>query len=379
MQAIRELHSALKAQDPFVSPDPFPIAPAPISDDTKAPCHDDKCVFSSNLSPFGRSISSLRFHKSSTLLGSLDKKGKAVGVDAGVNALDKAVGRTSSSTRKGVSTFDPFVDIDSLDDYFAAWHNSPAGTPGNPQSAQTQQEDVAFPPTLTEFQRQSNWYLAVNGRHPTAKTLATNATSCWTTPSNIDKNTFFGLQFLKARPVRTITLFGSHNLGNIVGKGLEDLTAESWEIWTHGQLASPFKPPTDWTRRALDGKVQSSSIGDSNLYAHHFSLTSIAGWESEQKSELSNDDLNGSGNQDGSAAGRDPIVEGDSTDEQVLRKRQIFDEADGAAQEASDSGGITKGTEVAEMPEIQGIRIVSRDRKGQAVRICGFDIDGWIV
>lgn len=247
-----------------------------------------------------------------------------------------------------------------------------------------------FPTTMADFQRSSNWYLAVNGRLPSIKTLANNATTCWLTPGNLDKGSYFGLNLLAPKRVRSIKLTASLNLGNIVARGQEDLTAESWEIWTKDvpdlKAGIESSDVSVWTRRALRGRVISTRIGDSALYEHSLVLAPTAsGYRSIVDADAALES-----NVDGQLEILADID--DEEDDQILRKRalnQLSDVEDEDESQNIEEAGSTIVKPRALMPvdqedieegtKIEGIRFISRDHKSQPVRICGFDIDGWIV
>lgn len=287
----------------------------------------------------------------------------------------------TTPARKAISSsaFNPFTHIESMEDYRAAWHDS-----GDSATA------GAFPASIIDFQRQSNWYLAVNGRHPSVKTLQNDSTSCWITPASIDKGSFFGLNFLGSKPVHIVKVIGSANLGNIVGKGQEDLTAESWEVWTkqdddEDTLDSDTREDkNEWSRRALRGKVISVRIGDSPLYVHSIALAPLVNYHTSVPA----------GNREnvhGQSSGQ-TVENGDESeeDEQILRKRDLHieeAESDEATHDETNDDREkplralepTDTSILSEAAPVTGIRFISRDRKSQPVKFCGFDIDGWIV
>lgn len=369
LHAVRSLFSTLSARDPFLSPDPFPIAPSPSLDPGRAPCHDDRCIFETNISPFTRAPSDLVFHQRTPAISKKAKLGKKDAVSPNQEA--RSVRKPTSSV------FNPFTHIGSIDDYRASWHDLSDSTIVG-----------GFPTSAGEFQRTSNWYLAVNGRHPSLKTLQNNSTSCWLTPGSIDKGAFFGLSFLGPRPAHNVKMIGSANLGNIVGRGQEDLTAESWEVWTKQDEGDrkdrePREEKSEWSRRALKGKVLSTRIGDSSLYVHSFALAPLVATQSP---------LQASNDKYVEARSNSDIAEQDEQSEvadQILRKREmplrekelhdtiaddIYDRSkDPLPLESTDMSGLPGAA------PLTGIRFISRDRKSQPVRFCGFDIDGWIV
>lgn len=266
------------------------------------------------------------------------------------------------------SAFDPYTHIRSIEEYQAAWHDaSESATAGD------------FPTSVTDFQKTSNWYLAVNGRHPSLKTLQNNSTSCWITPSSIGKGSYFGLNLLGSRLVRNIKVIGSANLGNLVGRGQEDLTAESWEVWTKQDDEEDLTSDDDeaksgWSRRALRNKVSSVRIGDSSLYVHSFALAAAS--------------QDGDGATDEQRLVRQPIEEDeDEEDGQILRKRElVVEEPDQVIEaEGEDKTQAPRSFETVDVSALSdseatvGVRFISRDRKSQPIKVCGFDIDGWIV
>lgn len=283
-----------------------------------------------------------------------------------------------------------------MEEYEAAWHDT-----SDPAFAGT------FPASILDFQRSSNWYLAVNGRHPSPKTIAHNTTTCWLTPGALNKGSYFGLNLLSPKRVQNIKIVASSNLGNVVGKGQEDLTAESWEVWTKDVPADleadADLAPSTWSRRAIRGKVKSMRIGESTLYEHSFTLSPNAA--AYQPVKNGNPDFEEEG-------GRGTSGEDEEEEEgvdQVLRKR-AFNDGDGEAEAEAGGAGTsrqeieveqterdlstTSKTPQAKAPRalqpmdlddiqkgtrIEGIRFISRDRKSQPVRICGFDLDGWAI
>lgn len=368
LYAVRKLYSTLAAQDPFLSPEPFPIAPSPPLDEARAPCHDDRCIFESNITPFTRTPSSLALQKPPS---KQNKKKEGA-------SLEKDQGRAVRKTTSTGSALNPLVQIQSMEDYQAAWHDS-----SDPSVT------GSFPSSMADFQRTSNWYLAVNGRHPSVKTLANNATTCWLTPGNLDKAAYFGLNLLGPKRVRSVKITASVNLGNIVGRGQEDLTAESWEVWTKDvpeatRSGIDISDASIWTRRALKGTVTTTRIGDSALYEHSFVLTPGTSAYQDQGQPDSDTD-------DESRLGRQPEGLDDEVEEvdQILRKRALEDET--YEEENTEQPGISvKGRppralvpvdmdDIQEGSKIEGIRFISRDRKSQPIRVCGFEIDGWVI
>ena len=378
---MRSLYSTLSAQDPFLSPDPFPIAPSPPLDEARAPCHDDRCIFESNITPFTRTPSSLLLQKPSS-----KQKKDLKPPEQGVN-LKKDQGRMARKSSPTIgSAFNPLIHIQSMQYYQEAWHDS-----SDPSIAGT------FPSSMADFQRTSNWYLAVNGRHPSVKTLANNATTCWLTPGNLEKGAFFGLNLLGPKRVRSITLTASVNLGNIVGRGQEDLTAESWEVWTKdvpdARSGIDISEASIWTRRALKGGVSSTRIGDSALYEHSFVLTpSASAYQDLNQADSGVEEDDRLKRQADGLEDDDDMEE----DDQILRKRSFDDNDDaGSEEEEEEDDSIEQDIKVKprgpralvpvdqediqEGSKIEGIRFISRDRKSQPIRVCGFDIDGWVI
>jgi hypothetical protein len=166
------------------------------------------------------------------------------------------------------------------------------------------------------------------------------------------KADYFGLHFLKAIDLAAevdITVIGSRLLGNLVGAGEEDLTAESWEVWTRDGTvaASSASEESEWTRRRLPGPVKSQKIGEGPYWRHTFQLVPI-----------SNDDT---------------LL---ATDEE---------EADGVADDGDGDAGVFKqkrqlpSSSAPEQQKVGSIKLVSRDRKSQRIRVCGWQIDDWVI
>lgn len=191
--------------------------------------------------------------------------------------------------------------------------------------------------------------------------------------------------------MRSIKIIGSANLGNIVGRGQEDLTAESWEVWTKQDEIdqetdlNAGKAKGDWSRRALSGKVESVKIGDSTLYTHTFALAPAASYESVTQPGT------GEVDEDTTRSNRlNPEENEDESDgdDQILRKRAPGTvEADEDIPENGEGFGSKTPRALEPMDveallanePITGIRFISRDRKSQPIRFCGFDIDGWVI
>ena len=130
--------------------------------------------------------------------------------------------------------FDPFETISSIEEYETFWHVAADLT--NPLATNavtsTHSMDSGFPSSLEECKYSSNPYLAVNGRHPSPLHADNGNGTCWLTPVAPLKDDHFGLRFFMPRDVKQVGMVGSKILGNIIGEGEEDLTAESWEVWT---------------------------------------------------------------------------------------------------------------------------------------------------
>lgn len=342
MHALRLLYGVLKAQDPFLSPDPFPLAPSPPPSDTRAPSHDDRAVFITNLTPFRVQAGELSFSGSGALFG---KAARSASSDAG--------------------GFNPEKSISSLDDYIAAWRDRASAI-----QAQAQDGFIVFPASKEEFKFGLSWYAAVNGRHPDPSSTLANST-CWLTPSSPVKGDYFGLNFLQPISLegKSVTLTGSKLLGNLVGAGEEDLTAESWEVWTKagsigGQRsrngasgAEEASRETDWIRRKLQKPIDSQKIGEGPFWRHTFTLSPLP---------LESGSLSADETEDGALEGdeHNNLDDDGGLFKVRARKRQL---------ESSSAGTPDSGREVG------SIKLVSRDRKSQRVRVCGWQIGDWVI
>lgn len=172
------------------------------------------------------------------------------------NILNKRP-ETVGQARSGKSRFDPFSSISAIEEYDELWHVSQTSSSSllsTSSSASTssnlQDSALNFPPTLEEFKYNTNPYLAVSGRLPLASDSMNGNGTCWTSPSVPLINDYIGLRFYQARDVRVISIIGSKMLGNIVGQGEEDLTAESWEVWTllDSQSGRTPEEEEEWVR-----------------------------------------------------------------------------------------------------------------------------------
>lgn len=52
LDAVRKLYDILLVKDPYLCPDPFPLAAPPPESHTRAPCANDGCLFSTSMTPF---------------------------------------------------------------------------------------------------------------------------------------------------------------------------------------------------------------------------------------------------------------------------------------------------------------------------------------
>jgi hypothetical protein len=69
--------------------------------------------------------------------------------------------------------------------------------------------------------------------------------------------------------------------------------------------------------------------------------------------------------------------------DQVLKKRALPEETvakgeEAAAVEKRQVMDVEQGQQEVEYT-VRAVRLKSRDRKGTSVKICGFEIDGWII
>lgn len=329
LHAVRLLSDVLKAQDPFLSPDPFPLAPSPPTSDARAPSHDDRAIFTTNLTPF---------------------KVQAGGLSFGGKASTSQSGRRSGSGRADVAGFDPSTSVGSLDEYLLAWHDHAA-------ALHAEDSTTVFPSTKDEFKFSLSWYAAVNGRHPTASSTLANAT-CWSSPSSPIKGDYFGLDFLRPQDLSEMTVVGSRLLGNLVGAGEEDLTAESWEVWSRPDslvgAESSSTEEVEWIRRRLAGPVVSTKLGEGPFWRHTFQLAPLA----------IGDAIGGTlgaefGEEDGA---------GDDADAGVFKVKPRQKRAAGLGSTSAD------GTQ-----KVGGIKFISRDRKSQRIRVCGWQIGEWVL
>ena len=205
---MRLLFDIISAKDPFLSPDPFPIAPVAPAHDAHAACANDRCLFLTNLSPFP-SPADLSFPA-------------------------------------------PIPPKRSIRDTFR-WrsrrhaHQPPAGF--NPHAIQHIREHEArfdaladaarglnrFPP-VEWFVERGSWHLAVDG-------VPEHCWDSWFPPASGD---YFGLHLVTPRTVGRIEVVGSADLAQLVsadqGIGATGSTAGAWEIWTLDRNA------TDWVR-----------------------------------------------------------------------------------------------------------------------------------
>jgi hypothetical protein len=207
-----------------LSPEPFPISPSPPKTFYRTTTHDDRALFISNLDAFSKSPSQLVYNaRTEAVLPVAEKRGW-FNQKPKKEPLKSSVKSKSSPLMAAKKAFNPFLSIESIDEYERLWHEQAT-------------DSSALPTSFEEFKSFGNPYLAVNGRHPSHVLLKGDADlngTCWTTPTAPLKDDYFGLWFLgdEGRNIKKMSIFGFQNLKNIVGRGEEDLTAESWEIWT---------------------------------------------------------------------------------------------------------------------------------------------------
>lgn len=439
LAAIRALYTVLSLRDPYLSPVPFSIAspPAqPLSQDFRAPTHDDRGLFITNMSPFKSKPDELSFPVRRRGAGAQhnnqERDDDAQGLLARLlgrahrDRLAEAAPSASAGTRRPLgqaeqSCFDPYSSISSIEEYESLWHINRAdsleakdGRDVKSKNRPTQPQtpvDASFPASLASFVSTTNWYNSVNGQHPQnalASSLmagnvahASNST-CWSSPSPPLKGDYFGLRFIAPLQVEEVGMYGSRALGNIVGQGEEDLTAESWEVYT----LAPHLPGERevWTRRRLQSpaiKNPAPDIGGAHWHIQFFlePLSWATSSSRRNADESASDDLNGDtapnvlrkrtvpqeedqgerGVQQHRLAAIqeqgariDLVKDGQEESEGLLGKRQH--PADGLLGLPADG---TESTNLNLDPpdHILGIKLVSRDRKGQTVRVCGWEIE----
>ena len=393
--AVRSLYDVLATQDPYVSPDPFPLAPSPPPTDIRATSHDDRCLFITSMSPFTKRAKELAYSAAADRArtpaaaqpgggGFLARLfGRSRAADTAIVAAEP---RVASSRKAGL--FDPWTSVGNIAEYEQLWQ---APDPVEEDSA-PRSDIVRFPATKEDFKYSLSWYPAVNGWHPSSGAGAAANATCWTTPSPPLKDDYFGLRFIEPLELDDETelyVLGSKVLGNIVGLGEQDYTAESWEVWTQA-ASSPSSSENrfaagPWTRRKLVKPVQSARFGDSIYWKHAFQIssdTSVAASTEEEEEE--------------------EAAEGNIEEAKVLKKRAMPDSDEDGSDDEGDAlevneqrivkrsvvanrrkavlvGEAARPVQNRENARIRALKLVSRDRKNQRIRVCGWQIDDWII
>lgn len=519
LSSLRELYSIRTSQDPFLSPDPFPLSP-PSNENLHfhSPTHDDRAIMITNMDPFSRSPGDLILPATASTIddsrgagfsqGWLPKVWAKTGTGKSDNEPERARIPIVEGSPVSGKHFDPYTSVRSMDDYEALWtdaNDTPPDADGSTPTKSSARRRGIFPPDARTYSRKLSPFLAVNGKHPNwamhneGAGKKSESSKCWHTPRNPVKGDFAGLLLLEPRDLRQVRILGSASFSNLVGLGEEDLTAESWEIWTlpydevdgpetassssaraSGQaISASFNAADDrWVRRGFTDHAVSVPIGSTGYFEVTVTLTpyshSDAAEEARKVREKRLIDASTSSSEDeqGGAENAEPLDD-ELSGERVkhLRKRQVEDilpdvpvrvdakqvvaqpaqedgadlvediqvDADPVRAETGDRGNNepeggrepslvnndgAKDTEAqaqaqaqahaAELAQerlkavqedaetdshrpqgqddtasplvqaestykVKGVKLVSRDRKGQAVQLCGFYLDGWMI
>lgn len=428
LAAVQSLYDVLKAQDPFLSPEPFPLArpTAPVDSNhlpLLAPSHDDRAIFISNMHAFEKQPSALPFRllrddRKARLARGLDSV--ALGGHGGLLArifgkkqvlstLEQAAG--NQVPLAGDTHFDPYL-LESMGEYEALWHNN---APSSSSSAFWSDADMdkasIFPPTLEDWKLSLSPYRAVNGRLPVVEEgdadgravgAKVNAT-CWTSPLAPTKGDFFGLYFTLPRHILgQVTVYGSEIFGNIVGANQEDLTAESWDVETLAATAAnqhdldTERAEPMWIKRTLENVPTIKRLSEGAQYWRvSFTLQplrtedaadmQLLAEEPERKLQdtILRDETTETGDEEGDQVMRirkrsppverdahSPIDDDDDDDHIMTPIRQNDNRRIATPFGSPDAIGNSAKTDA-----IRAIRFTSRDRKGSRIKVCGWIID----
>lgn len=377
-----------------------------------AASHDDKAVFISNLAAFGRKPSELPFHllssRPQTLSRAEDARhGFLYRMLHGNEKARQPNQPASSRLLGGYTSFNPLL-LDNLRTYKDLWHSTPASTDStvfwDAEVADHLGPEELFPPTLSDWKTSLSPYRAVNGRIP----LTVNETlsdgrirssidaTCWTSPIPPVTDSYFGLRFLIPRPVKSVILFASADLVNVVSADEEDLTAESWDIETLYQSdyeylqSSPSAVATadssvGWIKRSFLDFDFEQLAADSPYWEIRMTLATSSPLDPSRKTGDSIQDDRWLYDE----AQYGEFDDGDDTDPNHIRKRAVRNEAfDAKLRPQDDAEQDARGSRISleqahkarkSSDPIVAIRFRSRDRKSSRIRICGWNIDGWVL
>ncbi|BGP40383.1 hypothetical protein JCM10449v2_004345 [Rhodotorula kratochvilovae] len=320
--AVRTLYTILSLSSPAYSPSLFPLASPPAESHTRAPCANDGCLFTTSLTPFPPA-SALASSYASEPAGSRSSAGGRAS-----RAWLTLTGRGGSLVRDG-DRADRAVHAQLLRET----RRRLEGTQGAPRGF----DPLARGWSVREHEARWNelvrprvgsagvesawpdegWWVRNGSWHLAVDGRGTD--TCWESFRPPEADDHFGLTLVKPRAVRELTIIGSLDLANIVA--WEDLSggSDSWEVLTvRGDGTGGWEP------RSLLSAPRVTPLSSTTV-----SVT------------LSLDPI------------RTPTT-------YALR-----DEGNYEVDE--------EGREVA----IRKLKVVSRGRKKERVRVCGWDLDGW--
>ena len=169
---------------------------------------------------------------------------------------------------------------------------------------------------------------------------------------------------------------------------------------TKDGIADHFDLCGSQTQRRLIGRPVSVRVSSlSSLYKTHFSLVPLRQASERGFARIIRPTRRSQEVQDYNADAEQWEEDAHEDDQQVLHKRQILqpqgdgfhDAAPAADGEDFSSGVFVENQEEEERrqmlneprseasTQVRGIKLISRDRKSQRVKLCGWEIDGWSV
>ncbi|GAA5875947.1 hypothetical protein JCM8547_008355 [Rhodosporidiobolus lusitaniae] len=330
--AVQILHTVLSLASPALSPQPFPLTPPPPESFTRAPCANDGCLFFTSLTAFP-DPSSLRASYAINPAGRAGnaKRGLLGSLFGGHGGGKKHSAASAAGGAGGAETatrLDPFAKGWSIPEHESRFN---ALQRVKPPPAGPKLNLVAAGGALgggqgrgtKEVEYESawpdeGWWVRNGSWHLAVDGKGTE--TCWESYKAPDADDHFGLTLIKPRAVRQLTIVGSLDLANVVN-WQDSGGSESWEVLTVRADGSG-----GWEPRSLLDPPKVTPLSPS-LVSVTISLDSI----------------------------RTPTT-------YALRQEGNYEVDE-------------EGREVA----VRKIKFVSRGRKRERVRVCEWELDGWVI